>query len=1031
MLLSAAPSGIIAGIVRDSSGAVVRSAAVTAANREIGARRSTRSSSDGTFLLQMLPPGDWDLDVDAAGFERARVPAVRVGVDQRVHVEVALQVAGIRETAEVHSSTAPAEGEVIPRSAIEKLPLNGRQYLDLALLAPGIIPAPPGTQGLGFNVAGSRSQSNVYLLDGVSNQDTQNNGALNAFRLTEVIQEFDVQTSSALPEFGRGSGAQVNVVTRGGSNQMHGSVFEYQRNTALGANDFFTNKLGGETNPLNRNQFGASLGGPVARDRTFFFASYEGFRQAAHVVSSTRVPSAAERASVTDPISQRLLDFWPQANAAGTLNYISDVRNQDSDNTGLLRVDHRLAQNDQLAARWIEYRGTSIVAGSTPITGGNTGDPAQRSGMIHETHTFSALLLNDFTAGFSSNLQERAVQDSAVNAAAILQLPGAPASGLPSINITGGYASLGSNQNFPQGRYTDTAEISDNVAWRGMRFGIQARREDLRQYLERSSRGTITFSSFANFARGLINSATYRTGGTLAHWRKYPWALYWQDQVQLRPNLTLDFGVRYEYPSVPVERDGRTVNFVPGVGPVISGTNQGLTIDPALTGAAALKPTAVPFTLPSGGVYPDRNNFAPMAGVVWSQAGFVVRAGFRLSYDEGFGNLLTSMALAPPFSLQTSQTANVTQPSQFGWALAFNQNVPLISNYGRQGPGTPVAGIITFQGIDPHLATPYVEHYDLTLQRAITPWLTFDAAYHGSSGHKLGIYLDLNQPAVIVRDPTRRGPVAPNEQIFPYPQWGQAQVVKPVGNSNYNGVVVAVSSRPRKTGFAQVSWTLGKSLDYNSSYFGTGNLTGEPGAPPDSTRLRLEHGPSSFDVRSRFVALYGVSLRGWEVYGIAVAQSGMPFTVVSGNPDSNGFNQSTAGVSPDGGNRPDLIISGKLAQDNRNPDAAFDTTAFAAALAGRVGTSGRNQYYGPALVNFDIAIGRRFRIAESAGAQIRAEFFNVMNHADFANPVADMSNASFGRITQTLGSAASNAIGTTGGVAGAPRVIQLSLRVQF
>jgi hypothetical protein len=969
--------------------------------------------------------------VEAPGFDRAKMSDVEVEVDQTVRLEMVLRVAGVRETTEVQSSIALAEGEIVRQSAIENLPLNGRQYLDLALLVPGIIPAPPGTQGLGFNLAGSRSQSNVYLLDGISNQDTQNNGALNSFRLSEAVQEFDVQTTTARPEFGRGAGAQINVVTRAGSNQLHGSIFEYQRNTALAANDFFTNKLGGARSPLNRNQFGGSLGGPVARDRTFFFISYEDFRQVAHVVSSTRVPTAAERASVTDAVAQRLLDFWPQPNATGTVNYIADVRNQDFDHTGLIRVDHRLASNDQFAARWIEYRGTSIVAGPTPVTGGNNGDPAQRSGMVHETHTFSDVLLNDFTAGYSSNLQERAVQDRAVNAAAILQVPGAPASGLPSINISGGYAALGSNQSFPQGRYTDTIELSDNVAWRGMRFGFQTRREDLRQYLERSSRGTITFSSFANFARGLINSATYRTGGTLAHWRRYPWAAYWQDEVRLRRNLMLDLGVRYEWPSVSEERDGRTVNFVQGVGPIVAGTDRMLTVDTTMTGPAAVKLTSSPVALPTGGVYRDRNNFAPMVGAVWSTAGLVIRAGYRLSYDEGFGNLLTSMALAPPFSLQTSQTANVTQPGQFAWALAFNQNLPLISNFGKQGPGTPVTGIITLQGIDPHLASPYVGHYELSVQRAIAPWLTFNAAYQGSSGHKLGMYLDLNQPTVIVRDPTRRGPVAPNEQVFPYPQWGQSQVVKAVGNSNYNGLVLGLSSRPRKRGFAQISWMFGKSLDYNSSYFGTGNLTGEPGAPPDSTRLRLEHGPSSFDVRSRFVALYGVSLRGWELHGIAVAQSGMPFTVVSGNPDSNGFNQSTAGVSPNGGNRPDLMISGKLAQDNHNPDAAFDTAAFAPALAGRVGTSGRNQYYGPALVNLDVAIGRSIRVMEAAALQIRAEFFNALNHTNFANPIADMSNANFGRITQTLGSATSNAIGTSGGVAGAPRVVQLSLRLRF
>ena len=991
------------------------------------------SDGEGGFLIALLQPGLWKVEVAAPGFDSALLPEVAVDVDHTAQLRVTLQVAGSHTSVAVLSGTASAAGDIVSRKDIENLPLNGRQYLDLAQLAPGIVPAPAGTQGLGFNFAGSRSQSNVYLLDGVSNQDTQNNGALNGFRLGEAVEEFDVQTSPPLPEFGRGSGAQINVATRSGTNEFHGSLFEYVRNTQLSANDFFTNKLGGARSPLNRNQFGGALGGPVRQDRTFFFASYEGFRQVAHVVTSTRVPSSAERATVTDPVSLRLLDYWPQPNAPGTTNYISDVRSQDSDNTGFIRLDHRIGARDQVFVRWIEYQGASVVPGPTALTGGNTGQPGQRSGALRETHSFSPFLINEFVAGYSSNRQERAVQDGSVSTSSLLNVPGVSgaALGLPSITVSGGYASLGSNQNFPQGRFTDTAEISDNASWHSMRFGANFRRERLRQYLERSSRGTLTFSSFANFAKGLINSATDRSGSTLAHWQRWPMAFYWQDERRVFPNLSLTYGVRYEAAANSVERDGRLVNFVPGVGPVLGGTSQLVLIDPTKTGPAAIKLATAPVSLPASGIQPDRNNFAPMAGLAWSRGDWVVRAGYRLGYDESFGNLLTSMALAPPFSLQTSQTANVTQPGAFGWALAYNQNVPLISNYGKQGPGTPTSGIVTLQGIDPNLRTPYVSHYSLAVQRPVGKLVVLDATYQGSSGHKLGIYVDVNQPTVIVRDPTKRGPVAPNEQIFPYPQWGQVQIVKSIGNSTYNGVVLSARTRPRAPGYFQLSWTLGKSLDYNSSYYGSGSLPGETGAPPDSTNLRLEHGPSSFDVRSRITGLYGITFHGWQLYGMVVAQSGSPFTVVSGNPDSNGFNQATAGVSPNGGNRPDIVHAGALPTNYGNPDNAFDTTWFAPALAGRVGTSGRNQYRGPGLVNCDVAFARRIRPHGRLGAEVRTDFFNVLNHTNFANPVADLSNANFGRITQTLASAVSNAIGTSGGATGGPRVIQVSMRLRF
>lgn len=1033
LLSAASPSGTISGTIEDPSGAVVRNAIVTAGGNANGLHRMVTSGPDGVFLLPLLPPGSWDVRVEAPGFEPALAAATRVGTGQTTRLVLRLRIAGDHSAISVLAETAPAGGEVISRPLIAGLPLNGRQYLDLAQLAPGLVPAPAGTQGLGFNLAGSRSQSNVYLLDGVSNQDTQNDGALNSFRLGEAVEEFDVETAPALPESGRGSGAQINVVTRSGGNELHGSAFEYLRNTRLAAADFFTNKLGGTKAPLNRNQFGIAMGGSIVRDRTFFFASWEGFRQVAHLVSSTRVPTAAERASVTDSISKNLLDFWPQPNVTGTLNYVSDVRNQDYDNTGFIRLDHRLTERDQLSAHWIEYRGSSRVAGPTPLTGGNFGDPAQRSGMLRHTRVFSADLVNELVFGYSGNRQERAVQDQTVNPASVIPLPGVPAGpGLPSVTISGGYASLGSNQNFPQGRYTDTVEVSDNIAWHSMKWGFQFRHEGLRQYLDRSSRGVVNFSTFANFARGLINTSTFRTGNTLAHWTRSPFTGYWQDEVRLRTGLTVSFGLRYESGSPSAERDGRAANFVPGVGPVLVGTNQLLSINPALTGATALRTVTAPVTLPSSGVYADRNNFAPMTGLVWTlRNNLTIRAGYRLSYDEGFGNLLTSLALTPPFSLQTSQTANVTQPGPFGWALAFNQSVPLISNYGKQGPGTPAVGVVSFQGIDPNLRSPYVQHYNLAIQRSLGSLFLIDASYQGSAGRKLGIYVDLNQPTVIVRNPALRGPLAPNEQVFPYPQWGQSQVVKSIGNSNYNGAVLTVRTRPRKGARAEASWTYGKSLDYNSSYFGTGSLPGETGAPPDSTNVRLEHGPSSFDARNRLVALGGYEYHGWQLSAIFVAQSGTPFTVVSGNPDSNGFNQATAGVSPNGGNRPDIIHAGALPHDYSNPDAAFDTTWFAPALAGRVGTSGRNQYYGPGLVNLDASLSRGFHLRERLSLQLRTDFFNLLNHTNFANPVADMSNASFGRITQTLGSAVSNAVGTSGGANGGPRVIQVSLRLAF
>jgi hypothetical protein len=1069
--LWAGPAGSIHGWIRDPRGALVTHARITLTGKAGAERRSIVSDLYGTFQFPDLAPGAWSLEVEAAGFRRVNIPEVVVQVDRTTRADIQLELGERTDILEVSTVEPGIEKDhatvqsVIDSRTIAAMPLNGRQYLDLALLASGTVPAAPGTQGSGFSTGGIRSQSNVYLLDGVSNIDTQTNQPLNLFRITDAVREFAVQTGGALPELGRGAGAQVNVVTKSGGNSVHGSAFEYLRNTALSAADFFTNKLNGPKNALNRNQFGATAGAPIRHDRTFLFASYEGFRQIAPAVSSTVVPTPQQRATVTDPISERLLAFYPLPNAGGALNYIANVRNIDADDTGLVRIDHRAGARDQLSGRWTSYWGSSTAAGPTPLSGGSTGPLSQISTMLAETHTFSASGLNELRLGLSRYSVERSVQDRGFDAGTIfaspegIPLPGVPRNaGLPSIAISGGFAALGSNANFPQGRTSNTVELFDNAtlivpfgkARHTWRWGFHIRREDLSRHLDRSTRGSANFVNFADFARGQVNSAMFRTGSTQSYWRDYPWDAYWQDEYRARNNLTFTFGVRYEYPLAIQELRGNATSFVPGYGPMIAGTNRVLDINTSLQGPASIAFRAAPFRLPESGIYADRNNAAPMFGFAWAPSRngrTAVRGGFRMSYDELFGNVPTATGLAAPMSLQTTQTANVTQPGKFPWALVFDQSVPLVSNSGRQGPGTPTSGILSFQGLDPHLRTAYAYIYHFTIQRQAGP-MFLDITYQGSAGRRLGIYVDANQPTVIVRDPARRGPVAPNEQLFAYPHFGQSQIASSIGNSHYDGVTLSARRPVRGNVSFQASYTLGKSLDYNSSYFGSGNQTGEPGAPVDARNLRLEHGPSAFDIRQRLTAFFVIDvpvplphnrvsravLGGWRASGIATLQTGSPFTVVTGGQDTSGFNQSTPGTSPDGGNRPNLLKEGRLPQNNRNPDGAFDPSWFGPNAAGRNGTSGRNQYYGPGLQNYNFSAARSFSLPvrrEGSRLEARADFFNLFNHTNFANPVADLSNANFGRITQTLGSAAGTSTNTASGASGGPRVIQISLRIEF
>jgi Carboxypeptidase regulatory-like domain len=1079
---TASPVGSISGSVKDSSGGMVPGVKLTLINTGTNAQLGTNTNTEGEFQFLQLPPATYTLAVEHTGFKKTVVSSVLVQVDQVTHIEIALEVGSLSDSVQVEGVAPLLESDkstissVVDTRTIANMPLNARQYLDLALLTPGAMPSQPGQQGGGFNLAGARSQSNTFLLDGVSNMDTQIGSALGNFRITDAVQEFAVQSSVPTAEFGRGQGAQVSIVTKSGSNQFHGSAFEYLRNSDFDAADFFTNKLGGTKNTLHRNQYGAALGGPIRRDKTFFFASWEGFRQVNPTVSSTRVPTEAERAQVIDPISKNLLQFWPTANATragSTINFIANVNAATFDNTGLIKIDHTFSDRDRLTGRWAEYQGTAITAGVLPSLGGTSNAPISRSGVLTETHTFAPTLLNEFRFGFSRNTTFLTVTDSGFNAQTIFvgpdgkPLPGVVNgsqnvldSGLPTIGVSGGFATLGTANNYPQGRITNTYELFDNVSWvapfgsskHSFRWGFHIRREEARRFLDSSFRGTFNFQSWADFAAGLVNTSTFHTGSTLAYWRRYPWDLYWQDVYKVRDNITINYGIRYEYPSAIYQTRLQATNVIPGTGPVLLSTNQVFAIDPTKLGPSSIYYTQAPFTLSNSGVNADKNNVAPVVGIaytprfaktVFGNDDTVIRAGFRVGYDEVFNNIPANMGLNAPYSLTTNQTAGVTQPGKFPWAIGFNQNVPLVSNFGNQGPGTPTSGLVSFSAQDPNLRNAYIYQYNFGIQRKFGNDFSIEADYLGSSGHKLLLNIDLNEPYVTVADPTKRGNQAPNQQVFQYPLFASLSTGKDIANSNYNGLVLTGKYQGRHGDFFQASYTYGKSLDNSSSW---SVPSGQPGGVADPRNLRLEYGPSNFDIRHRAVFTYVVEvpmgpghrflgwnnainrelIGGWQVSGITSLQSGAPFTVFNNSADFSGFNQFF--------DRPDVVGTGKLIQNNRLPDTAFDTTFFSKTPpTGRVGTSGRDQYYGPGLANYDFSAMKSFPLGtERVRLQFRADLFNIFNHTNFSNPVTNESSASFGKITSTVGSAVATAVGTTAGlVGGGPRVIQFSLRLSF
>jgi hypothetical protein len=1082
--------------VRDASSAVVPGASLELKNEQTNLVQKTTSDATGFYQFLDLPPGMYSIRAEVPGFRKELVKSVSVLVDQIVSVDVKLVLGQVTEVVEVNGGvTALIEpeksstGTNFDPKLTANLPLTNRRFNDLALLTPGATFSAAGTQAGGFAVAGSRAQSTNWMIDGINDLDPQVNGANTNFRIAEAVQELSVVTTAPSAEFGRQSGAQVNVVTKSGTNLFHGSLFEFIRNDKLQAADFFTNKLGGIKNPLHRNQYGASLGGPIKKDKTFFFYSWEALQQSNPIPTTAIVPTLAQRASVTDPIAKNLLQYFPlptdPTQSAGRTNFVGNLPQNSSDNTHLLRIDHALSDKDRLMGRYIWFGGSTLSAGTLP-TNSTSNTPGSQNLALTETHTFSPTFFLEGRAGFSRNTTNFQVADFGFNAASLF--PGVPGvvdgtqnlrdSGLPNVAIAG-YSTFGGPTNFPQGRTTNTYELFLNgtkispFGWtkHTLKFGYNGRREETSRFLDGNSRGALTFTDFDHFAgtcpecngQSLLLSSTIRTGDTLAHWYRYPHAFYILDDIKVKPNLTVNVGLRWELPSVVTEKRLKGTNFVPGVGPVLDGTNQLLELDPTKKGPAAFSYGTAPFTLPAGGVNPDNKNFAPMFGFAytpkfgpgWVNDGkTVIRGGFRLSYDDIFNNIPVNQSLNAPFVLTTTQRAGLTQPGiGYPWNLAFNQNVPLVART-TQAPGAPAVGLVSWNGIDPNAKTSYAYNWNFGIQREITKTTSIDVSYIGSEGHRLGIYVDNNEPNVIVQNPGFRGSQAPNQQVFPFPQWAGTAIGSNLGNSTFNGLVVSGKMRLNDLLTMNSSYTWSHGIDNSSSFFGS---TNDFSSPDDSRNLTGERGNSGNDQRHRFINAFVLDLPvgkgrrflgnahgvveqllgGWSLSSITNIATGNPFTVFANTAiDFSGFNSFV--------DRPDIQGTGPLVINRGNPDNFFDPAYFGktdpnalcpgsttnkysngCAPTGRLGTSPRNAYYGPGLISLDMTAAKTFAIRERLKLEYRADFFNALNHTNFALVARDRSvnNGAFG----TLSSSSTFNGGDTGG----PRVIQMTLRLQF
>ena len=1025
-LRSQVSSGSLLGYVYDPSGALIANAKITVSDATHAVIRKTTTDSAGTYWVPQLTPAIYSVSASAPGFSDATQSNVTVTVNTSVRVDFHLRIASSPETVTVTSNTPPVRtesdglGTVVDQQKINDVPLNRRDFLQLALLSPGVAPPVQSSElssygAFSMNAGGGREEYNNYLLDGVDNNDPYVNRYV-VEPPVDSIQEFKVATNSYSAEYGRSAAGQVNVITRQGTNDLHGSVYEYLRNRLFDARNFFDPAQRPE---LVRNQFGFSAGGPVVRDKTYFFASTDFFRDREGLSELSTVPTAQERGgnlsalgvpvvnpltgetftgsvippNLISPVAVDILKLFPDPNLPGLAdNYLASPVQQENDTQGTYRVDHHLSSSSDLTARYSFGRvdlfepwgGSANGAPSTNTTPG-FGDYVKdhlQNAMIQYRRTFTPHVINTFSLAFNRFSRDLLPQNYKVNVGQLwgvnwLNVPSV-AFGYPTISVAG-FSGVGDNYSYPDYRHTNTYQIADSLALeRGshlLKVGGEVRDLQLNGVLYYFSRGDLGFTG-ALTGSGLgdlmLGLPTFGLQSQLTNpitLRSRVFNLYFEDDWRISPRLTLNLGARYEYNSPPIDPTNRMSTLDMTNNQIVSVGTDGIS---------------------RSGIRPDWNNVAPRVGLAWSPGGsLVVRAGYGIYYDSGMLEVNSAMYFNPPeFNLLEffPSAANL---------LTLQDPFPIGTAY------TPPASLNV---LSPNVITPYMQQWNFTVERKFASLGTFTLGYAGSGGTHLIRGIDSNQPLPGPGDVQSRRP---------YPQYGDIFLITSDANSSYNSLQ-ATFSRPMGSHLSVwAAYTFSHSIDEQSAFLST---IPDPNFPQNSHDPDAERGNSSFDMRHRLLLTYVLKLpqqsrwtRNTEFHGITTVQSGQPFTPVLGFDNSNTGNTG----SQTGSDRPNVVHGWKLSSPSRNE--WFDTSAFAVPPQYTFGNAGRNILRGPGLASFDLALVRRIAISERYRLAFEAQAFNLFNRVNFDLPQAYLNQPTFGQILS----------------AQAPRQVQLALRLSF
>jgi hypothetical protein len=1069
--------GSILGTVTDSTGAAVSNATVTIHNVATGIDRITQTNVDGSYLVPELQIGTYTVTVELNGFQKSVTTGVTVDVASEKRIDAVLKPGAVTNTVTVAGEDLPqidttgnTLGGVLTQDNIKDLPVNGRDYTKLIFLNPGVAGSPdqitdsPGSYGE-FSMNGARGRSNNYLLDGTDMNDGYRNdpainqagvfGTPSAILPIDSINELNV-LSNYQPEFGRNGGAVVNIVTKSGSNEFHGDFFDYFRNDALDARNYF-NFSNEPQAAFKNNQFGGSLGGPIVKDKTFFFADYEGQREGVGVVTLSCVPDPAQIAADLaligpgnqNPVTQALLarGVFPAPNIPGKfgpgLVGTEDNGCPQGPNASISspsfnnltsfigKVDHTFDPNNTLTGRYFFGDSTqsfplALTASGGQLPGFNTETPTRvQLVSISYVHIFSPTKINEVRYGWNRFAEGFFPQDQNFDPSSIglCNVPtttpqiSCSTSSLPLFAI-GTFSQVGAGSSVPRHRVDSNNQFIDDFSWKlnkhDLKFGFEFRRTSIQQFFDKYFRGKLTFApndssnsgatgegSLTNLLEGNLDTDFGKSfdysGDSIRHTHQNSYALYVQDSYRISSRVTLNYGLRWDYYGVVAEENNLFSNITS-----LDAVDQTLTL--TQVGQPGLNQL----------YRPDYKNFAPRLSIAWDVFGTgktVVRSGYGLFFDAFSQDFFLGHLPYPPF-FDPGPAYNPVGPAQIIPASAngtIQNGVPI---YGTTGCGMVECDIFAF---DRNLKTPYIENYNLNIEQQISQKVSLQVGYVGSQGHRLFRFVDLNQPNQATITACDLGTLAacptPGNYSFAVPRPFGANPYdafyvlqeQSTARSNYNSLQTSLRVNGWHGITSIVNYVWSHSLDTASD---GEDFVPNASQPNDSTRPNLEYADSNFDIRNRFTWVFAYDLphmegnwqklkNGWGLNSTVTLQDGQPFNL------NYNFEDDFSG-SGEGDDRPDVV--GPVVYHPHDPSNFLDLSSFAipcnvtvAVASGTVndcmpgtrhfGDLGRNALRGPSFKQWDFALYKNTQITERLAVQLRADFFNLLNHPNFANPL--------------------------------------------